>query len=88
VRAGAPSDPYLMTGYDEKTLRLSHRNPAALPIRVELDITGTGVWVEYRTFEVAAGRGTEHRFPRGFNAYWLRTVAAQDAVATAVLTYR
>ena len=88
VRAGAPSDPYLMTGYDEKTLRLSHRNPAALPIRVELDITGTGVWVEYRTFEVAAGRGIEHRFPRGFNAYWLRTVAAQDAVATAVLTYR
>lgn len=88
VRADEPSEPYLMTGYDEKTLRLSHGNSAPVRVRVELDITGTGVWVEYRTFEVPAGRSEEHRFPRGFNAYWLRTVASAGAVASALLTYR
>lgn len=88
VKANEPSEPYLMTGYDEKTLRLSHGNRAPLRIRAEVDITGTGVWVEYRTFEVPAGRSMEHRFPRGFNAYWLRMVATDEALASAVLTYR
>jgi hypothetical protein len=35
VKANEPSEPYLMTGYDEKTLRLSHGNSAPLRIRVE-----------------------------------------------------
>jgi len=30
----------------------------------------------------------EHRFPDGFGAYWVRTVALADARATAQLTYR
>lgn len=88
VKAGVPSDPYLLTGYDEKTLRLEHGSPAPLAIRVELDITGAGLWVPYQTFTVAAGRPLEHRFPTGFQAYWLRTVALADTRATAILTYR
>lgn len=88
VKANQPSEPFLMTGYDDKTLRLSHGNRAPLRIRVEVDITGMGVWVEYQTLDVAAGRNLDHRFPRGFNAYWLRTVAMDDAVATATLIYK
>ena len=56
VRAGEPSDPYLMTGFSEKTLRLSHDRPAALGVRVEIDLTGSGLWVPYATFNVPAGR--------------------------------
>jgi len=88
VRAGEPSDPYLMTGFSEKTLRLSHDQPAPLAVRVDIDLTGSGLWVAYRTFEVPAGRAFEHRFPDGFSAYWIRTVALADARATAQLTYR
>jgi hypothetical protein len=88
VRAGEPSDPYLMTGFSEKTLRLSHDRPAPLAVRVDIDLTGSGLWVAYRTFEVPAGRAFEHRFPDGFSAYWIRTVALADARATAQLTYR
>jgi hypothetical protein len=88
VSAGAPSDPYLMTGFSEKTLRLSHDGRSALGVRVEMDVTGTGLWVPYATFEVPAGRVFEHRFPEGFGAYWVRTVALADARATAQLTYR
>jgi len=87
VRAGQPSDPYLFTGYDQKRLLLSHNLQASLAIRVEVDLTGTGLWVTYRDFEVPAGRPLEHVFPKGYNAYWLRTVARADAEATAILVY-
>ena len=88
VRAGEPSDPYLMTGFSDKTLRLSHDRPAALEVRVDIDLTGSGLWVPYATFHVLAGRTFEHRFPDGFNAYWVRAVALADARVTAQLTYR
>jgi hypothetical protein len=88
VRAGEPSDPYLMTGFSDKILHLSHRGSAPLGVRVEIDLTGTGAWVSYATYDVPAGRTLDHRFPDGFNAYWLRTVALADGRATAQLTYR
>ena len=88
ARAGEASDPYLMTGYDQKHLRLEHGLPIPLAIRVEVDITGTGLWVPYETFTVAAGRPLEHRFPAGFQAYWVRMVALAEARVTAILTYR
>jgi hypothetical protein len=88
VKAGVPSDPYLFNGYDAKTLRLQHKAAATLKIRVEFDITGNGLWVAYQTFEVAPGKTFEHRFPTGFNAYWLRTVALSDSTVTATLAYR
>ena len=46
VRAGEPSDPYLMTGFSDKTLRVSHDGPASLHVRVEIDLTGTGLWAQ------------------------------------------
>ena len=88
MRAGEPSDPYLMTGFSEKTLRLSHDRPATLGVRVDVDLTGSGLWVSYATYEVPSGRTLEHRFPDGFNAYWVRAVALADARVTALLDYR
>ncbi|MBC7366505.1 MAG: hypothetical protein H7343_06770, partial [Undibacterium sp.] len=87
VKAGAPSDPYLLTGYDQKSLALSHTSATSVRIRVEVDLTGTGQWVNYRTFEVPAGKTVEHKFPAAYQAYWLRVVAGSPATATAWLTY-
>jgi hypothetical protein len=88
VKAGRVSDPYLMTGFDEKFMQLSHGGRTTLPVRVDVDLTGMGLWVHYATFDVPAGRRFEHRFREGFNAYWLRVVALADARVTADLTYR
>lgn len=88
VKADAPSDPYLMTGFDRKTLRLKQTGAAQARVRVEVDITGTGVWREYRTFDLAAGKELEHTFPEGFEAYWVRTVADRDCTATATFIYQ
>ncbi len=88
VRAGVPSDPYLMTGYDRKELRLSHT--AAVPVRfhIEVDFAGTGQWAAYREFTVPAGKPLKHRFPDNFSAYWVRLVCDRDATATASFEYR
>ncbi len=87
VRAGEPSDPYLMTGYDRKRVRLAHASTQPLRMRVEVDISGAGTWASYREFKVQPGRSVEHAFPQGFSAYWVRVVASADATATAQFTY-
>ncbi len=87
VAAGRPSDPYLLTGYDRKTLTLSHGAAGVVRMKVEVDLTGTGRWVEYAAFNVAAGRSTVHVFPDGFQAYWLRVSADTTTTATAWLVY-
>ena len=87
VQAGVPSDPYLMTGYDRKTLTLSHHSAADVKITVEVDITGYGTWKTYRALTVPAGEKVVHQFPDDFNAYWVRTTASADTKATAQLRY-
>lgn len=85
VKPGQTSDPYLFTGYDRKHLTLSSDKPAH--IRVEGDITGTGLWVEYKTFDVQPGKPVEHEFPPAYGAYWLRCVSDTETTATAQLKY-
>ena len=83
VKAGEASDPYLMTGYDKKTLTLSASGRAT--ITAEIDITGVGEWHVYKRFAVEGH--AEYRFPSEFQAYWIRFVSDQDTIASAQLVY-
>jgi hypothetical protein len=83
AKAGVPSDPYLMTGYDRKSLTLTTSAPAT--ITAEIDITGNGSWAPYMTFKVD-GEAT-HTFPDSFSAYWVRFRSDKDCTATATLVY-
>lgn len=83
VKAGVPSDPYAMTGYDRKSLTLECAQPAK--ITAEIDLTGSGQWVPYRTFEVSGS--LSHEFPAAFQAYWIRFVSDRDSTVSATLKY-
>jgi len=87
VRAGKPSDPYLMTGYDRKSLTLSHEGKTSITISVEVDIDGNGNWKVYKSFDVPADKLVQHRFSDSFAAYWVRVVAGKDTVAGAQFLY-
>ncbi len=87
VKAGEPSEPYLMTGYSKKRVELSHADAAALTLRMEVDLTGTGTWVEYKSFDVAPGKTVTHAFPEEFQAYWVRVTSPRATRATAWFTY-
>jgi len=87
VEAGQPSDPYLMTGYDRKTLELSHDADAEVAFTVEVDFDHTGTWHTYAVLKVAAGQPLRHVFPDGYGAHWLRVTADRACTATAWLLY-
>jgi len=85
VKANTPSEPYLMTGYDKKSLTLS--SDTATTITAQVDLTGTGNWVNYKTFQLEAGKKVDYTFPSEFQAYWIRFSSEKEAKASAQLTY-
>ena len=87
VEAGKPSDPYLMTGYDKKTLLLANHGDVETTITVELDAAGDGRVAAYRSFKLAPGEKQTFVFPDWLNAYWVRAVSSATTKATAQLTY-
>ena len=86
VKAGIPSDPYLMTAYDEKSVELT--TTSATNITLEVDIDGTGLWVRYETFKLKADETVTHNFPESFSAYWVRATSDKETTATVWLTYQ
>jgi hypothetical protein len=88
VQAGEVSDPYLMRGFDRKTLRLATESEGVARVKVEVDVTGSGHWHCYGHFGVTKDSGLQHVFPEDFQAYWIRLTPATDAVLSAQLDYR
>jgi hypothetical protein len=87
VQAHAPSDPYLMTNFDQKCLHLTHAAKRPVSFTVEVDFQGDGAWHAYASFGVPAGSYRHHEFPAGFSAHWMRVTASASCVATAQLHY-
>ncbi|NQZ59254.1 MAG: hypothetical protein HRT88_17510, partial [Lentisphaeraceae bacterium] len=85
VKGGVASDMYLMTGYDKKSVQLTADKNAV--VTLEIDIDGTGVWVEYKSFSLSAGETLSHTFLEGFSAYWVRATSNVDTQATAWFIY-
>ena len=86
VKAGEPSDAYLMTGFDKKRLTLSHSGAEPVSVTLELDITGTGVWRKCETYRVDPGKPLQVALD-DVRAYWLRVTADRACKATAWLVY-
>jgi hypothetical protein len=87
VEAGKPSDPYLFAGYDARRIALSHGDAETVNVAIELDLTGNGLWVPYKTLVVPSGQQVEHTFPVELQARWVRVTADKAVTASAVLTY-
>lgn len=85
VKAEAPSDPYLMTAYDEKKVEFLSSVDATFTL--EVDIDGTDLWVPLKDFSLTAGKPLTYAFPEGFSAYWVRVKSNVDTTATAWFTY-
>lgn len=86
VKAGEISDPYLMTGYDQKSLVLTSDHDCT--ITAEVEIAGDQSWVEYRQFSLKAGKPLRYTFDDAFSAYWIRFKSNVDCKASAQLDYR
>ena len=87
VTAGEPSDPYLMTGFDKKTVSLSHGSDEKVGITLQVNIDGDRTWEDFHTYTVEAGETLTQELPTEFGAYWVRAVADHDCTATLQLRY-
>ena len=85
AKANNPSDPYLMTGYDKKSVSILADKEAEITLQIDID--GTGVWMDYKSFPVKAGEALNYQFPEGFSAYWVRAVSNIDVTATVQFKY-
>lgn len=87
VRPGEPSDPYLMAGYDRKSLELSHDSRKPVHFVLEVDFLADGSWHTYHDFEVAPDQTIHYDFPAGYSAHWVRLRCDTACNATAQLVY-
>ena len=86
VKAGIASDPYLMTGYDKKTLILESDKDCKITAEIDFD-HWTG-FHPFKTFDVKAGKKLSFVFPVGFAAHWIRFKSSDDVKASAQLIYQ
>lgn len=80
VKANDPSLPFLMTGYDKKTVTLSSDRDVDITLEADVDLNG---WHALKKIKVPAGRTITYIFPKGYSAHWIRAVADTDCKATA-----
>lgn len=87
VKAGQPSDPYLIGFYDKRSLSLSHDANVPVEFSIEVEPIGHGPWMSYQKVVVKPGETFSYVFPAEFQSRWIRFVAGKDCKATAWLKY-
>ncbi len=87
TKANVPSDPYLIGFYDKKTLNLSHNNNQQVQFTIEIDPTGNGDWMVFKTLRVGVGQTVTYVFPESFQARWIRFTTNHNTRVTAWLKY-
>ncbi len=80
------SDPYLMTGYDKKTLTLKADKDATVTLWVNVSHY-LEQKVAYKEFNLKAGEEVKYIFPEGFSAHWTYLSADRDCVASGQFIY-
>lgn len=85
VKANEKSLPYLMTGYDQKSVELSADKDVDITLEVDFDLSGFN---KFKTIHVPAGKTIAYSFPAGFSAHWIRAVSNKDCKASVWFTYK
>jgi hypothetical protein len=87
LAAGDVSDPFLATGFNQKTVVVSHDSPAPQSFVLEGDFLSTGSWQKVVTITLPPNHRIEHRLPAGLATHWLRLRATETCTATAQFIY-
>jgi hypothetical protein len=85
VKAGVPSEPFLIGGYTHRTVHLAHQADTAVTFTLEIDARGDGQWKKLTSLDVPARGYAPVVVPASVAAEWLRVSANRDTVATAYL---
>lgn len=81
------SDPFLMYGFDKKSVHLYHDSNESVDFTIQTDFTGNGDFRDYKTISVKPGEYVHYEFPDSYSAIWMRTVAGKSCKATVIINY-
>jgi hypothetical protein len=87
VTANQPSDPYLMYGFNQKSLHLWHNNSSEVTFNIEVDVAGNGEFRSYTKQTVKPDEYFHYEFPAGYSARWVRITSDKNCKATAWFIY-
>ena len=87
VIAGERSDPYLMTGFDKKSVHLYHNAKETVEFTIFTDFLGNGDFRTYKTIEVKEGEYVHYEFPDAYAAQWMQFAVDKNCMATAIVNY-
>lgn len=88
VKAGEPSDPYLIGFYDKKSLEISHESKESVTFKIEVEPIGHGPWMVYKEVTIKPGEKFKYEFSDHFHARWIRFVSDKSCTATVWLEYK
>ena len=87
VKAGKPSDPYLIGFYNKRSLNLSHNASVPVTFTIDADPVGNGSWMTYKTVTVGPDKTFKFGFSQNFQSRWIRFTTDRNCAATALLIY-
>jgi hypothetical protein len=82
VKAGAPSEPFLFSGFAKRSLHLSHHSLEPVTFAIEVDAHGDGFWKKLRDLTVPAQGSEWTEFTAAETGAWVRLTASGDSVRT------
>ena len=88
VKPQTVSDPFLMTGFDKKTLHLKNESDVKASVAIEVDFLGNGTWSRLKQVDIPANGYVAEVFPDGYSAHWVRIHSRSAFKATAMFIYR
>ena len=87
VAQGEISDPYLMTGFDKKSVHLYHDAQEPVEFTIQTDFMGNGDFKAFKTISVNPGEYVHYEFPDAYSAMWMRFVVSKQCKTTAIVIY-
>jgi hypothetical protein len=87
VKSGEVSDPFLMTGFDKKTIHLNNKGENPVKFTIEIDFLGNGEWNTFKTIVVESHGYSFYTFPDGYNAHWVRLKVDHSSIVTGQFVY-
>lgn len=88
VKAGVPSDPFLLAGFAKRAVQLQHDGAAATTFTLEVDERGDGQWKAWRDVALKADETTQWaEIPSELPGAWIRAKSSRD-VAKASATFQ
>jgi len=87
VKAGEASDPFLMNGFDQKTVHITNHSNKAISLNLEVDYLSNDTWNLYKKITIPAGGYQYYVFEPGFSAQWIRAKAENEGEVTVHFVY-